>query len=401
VTRPPVSVPTPLPAPIQTVPGWQGGDENIVYEENNYYLNDYDYYNVYVSNEYSPSTEFYSIGGYGVSTDDYARQPDYSYYEEANRSNEEDKYGYGCGDGGRRNPNGNCTGQNGFRRASRNISAGSGNSRPMGNGGQNPCNNPCDNRSVTPCNTPGSSSRNTPRNSRCGDQYNNSCSNNSCGMCNNPCSGPNNDSPCPYRERPNNAGYGNGVMTGKTMPGYIPPMDDSYGCAETNQLHDDMRRAWAKHVYGTRMLIISIAGRLDDLSAVKTELMQNPQEIAKIYIPYFSEKTANGIAVLMTEHLQIGADLITASRDKQSDKAKELDKKWHNNGTNIVEALYAMNPNYDKKELQKMWDQHLELTAKEAAARLAKNYPEDIKAYNRVARAAENMADYLAEGIVQ
>ncbi len=183
--------------------------------------------------------------------------------------------------------------------------------------------------------------------------------------------------------------------------GYMPPETDSYGPPESNQLHDDMRRAWAQHVYWTRMLLISIAEHLTDQGAVTTKVMENPQEIADIFAPYFSQEAANEITNLLTEHLQIGTELITALRDNQMDKANELNKQWHVNAEKIAEALAAMNPNYDKRQLQNMLEQHLDMTAQEVSARLARDYPEDIKAFDQVEQGAEEMADYLSSGIVQ
>ncbi len=183
--------------------------------------------------------------------------------------------------------------------------------------------------------------------------------------------------------------------------GYIPPQTDSYGQPESNPLHDDMRRAWAQHVYWTRMLLISIAEHLTDQGVVTTKLMENPQAIADIFAPYFSQEAANEIGNLLTEHLQIGGELITALRDNQMDKANDLNKQWHVNASKIAEALAAMNPNYNKQELQAMLEQHLDLLTEEVAARLARDYVKDIKAFDKSERQAEEMADYLSSGIVQ
>ena len=182
---------------------------------------------------------------------------------------------------------------------------------------------------------------------------------------------------------------------------YIPPEDDGYGPPVTNQLLDDMRRAWSEHVWWMRMLLISLTENLDDLSAVRTRLMQNPQDIANIFLPYFSEESAAGIANLLTEHLRIGSDMIVALRDNKLDEARNLNSQWHENAAAIAEALYTMNPNYDRQELQNMFEQHLNTTAKEIDARIADDYTADIAAFDLIRNGAEEMADYLANGIVQ
>jgi hypothetical protein len=44
---------------------------------------------------------------------------------------------------------------------------------------------------------------------------------------------------------------------------------------------------------------------------------------------------------------------------------------------------------------------HLKLTTQEVAMRLAKKYPEDIRAFNEVEAEAAMMADYFTDGIVK
>ena len=80
-------------------------------------------------------------------------------------------------------------------------------------------------------------------------------------------------------------------------------------------LSNQMRLAWEQHVYWTRMLLISIAERLADENEVTARLLQNPADIAKIFGKYYGQEAAQTIAQLLTEHLAIGKDLITALRD--------------------------------------------------------------------------------------
>ena len=85
-----------------------------------------------------------------------------------------------------------------------------------------------------------------------------------------------------------------------------------------------MRFVWLQHVYWTRLLLISIAERLKDESATTARLMQNPKDIADIFKAYYGDKTAGVIEQLLTEHLQIGAELITALRDSKTAEAERL-----------------------------------------------------------------------------
>lgn len=166
-------------------------------------------------------------------------------------------------------------------------------------------------------------------------------------------------------------------------------------------LVNNMRLVWAQHVYWTRMLLLSIAERLKDQNAVTNRLLQNPGDIANIFANYYSSNVAKTISQLLTEHLQIGAALITALRDRKSAEADNLTRKWYINADKMADAFGSINPYYSREDVRQMLYKHLDLTAKEVAMRLAGNYPADIEAFNKVEQEAMMMADYFTAGIMR
>jgi len=167
------------------------------------------------------------------------------------------------------------------------------------------------------------------------------------------------------------------------------------------ELMKRMRLAWSQHVYWTRMLIISIAGKMADLDAVTARLMRNPSDIAGIFADYYSPGAAGEIARLLTEHLQIGAALVTALRDGKTAQADALNRQWYANADKMAEAFSVINPFYDRDAIRDMLYRHLELTTQEAAMRLSENYPADIKAFDAVEAEAMEMADGFSAGIMR
>lgn len=164
-------------------------------------------------------------------------------------------------------------------------------------------------------------------------------------------------------------------------------------------LINSMRLAWSQHVYWTRMLLISIAERLKDQDAVTTRLLQNPNDIAMIFAKYYSPDIAGTIAQLLTEHLQIGAALITALRDGKTSQAETLNRQWYINADKMATAFSGINPYYHQEAVREMLYRHLDLTKQEVAMRLAGNYPADIKAFDAVEEEALAMADAFSSGL--
>ena len=169
--------------------------------------------------------------------------------------------------------------------------------------------------------------------------------------------------------------------------------------AKRMQLTNDMRLAWSQHVYWTRMLLLSIAERLNDQDAVTARLLRNPKDIAGIFARYYSPEVAKTIERLLTEHLQIGAALITALRDGQTTQADKLNRQWYANADQMADAFSGINPYYERETMRAMLYRHLDLTKQEVAARLAKNYPADIQAFDAVEDEAMAMADMFTSGL--
>ena len=170
---------------------------------------------------------------------------------------------------------------------------------------------------------------------------------------------------------------------------------------DSRSLSNDMRLKWSQHVYWTRMLLLSIAHRLPDLEVVTARLMQNPNDIAGIFADYYAPAQAETVAKLLTEHLQIGRDLIVALRDGHQAEAEALNRAWYINADQMAHAFSGMSPYYGQQEMRDMLYRHLDLTKQEVAMRLGRNYVADIKAFDAVEAEAMDMADGFSLGIIR
>lgn len=185
----------------------------------------------------------------------------------------------------------------------------------------------------------------------------------------------------------------------------IMPEDPNYpACPNPDKqinLINSMRLVWSQHVYWTRMLLISIAERLKDQDAVTGRLLQNPNDIGRIFADYYSRDVVETISGLLTEHLKIGAELITALRDEKTAYADMLNRQWYINADKMANAFSGINPYYEQEIMREMLYRHLDLTKQEVAMRLAGNYPADIKAFDMVEEEALLMADAFSVGIMR
>jgi len=187
----------------------------------------------------------------------------------------------------------------------------------------------------------------------------------------------------------------------QTFPEVLP---DEIRCPDPTkliELYNHMRLIWSQHVWWTRMLIISIAQRLDDQQATTTRLLENPGDFAQLLAEYFPQDSADVVKHLITEHLLIGSALITTLRDGESVKAAELNKEWYQNADTIADVFASISPQLTREEVRRMFYNHLDITKQEAAMRLAKNYPADIAAFDAAEQEMMAMADMFTEAIIR
>lgn len=162
-----------------------------------------------------------------------------------------------------------------------------------------------------------------------------------------------------------------------------------------------MNLVWEQHIMWTRMLLISIAENLADLDATQNRLLQNPKDVANVFRRYFGNQAANTIERLLTEHLVIGKNLIVALKNNNQKLATDLNTKWYKNADEMAEAFSSLSTFYPKEVVRKMFYNHLKLTTDEVTARLRKDYPADINAYDTVQKEILEMSQFFVNGIAR
>ncbi len=181
-------------------------------------------------------------------------------------------------------------------------------------------------------------------------------------------------------------------------PGFSVPPHNGMSAAQVG-LMANMRIAWMEHVMWSRSLIISIAEKLADEDAVTNRLLLNPAQIAALFRPYYGPTAALKIQELLTEHLVIGKELITAVTDGDTAAAEDANHRWYQNADEMAVAFHSLNPYYGLKEMREMLYTHLDLTKQELGQRLEGNYPADISTYDTIESQAIHMADTFTNGI--
>lgn len=162
-----------------------------------------------------------------------------------------------------------------------------------------------------------------------------------------------------------------------------------------------LRKLWEQHVMWTRSFIISTVEELDDLELVTNRLLSNPTDFAKALSLFYDSETAHHFQELFTDHLEIAAKLVNATKDGNEDEALNYRRLWYQNADEIADFLNTINPYWSFIEWQRLLYSHLLMIEMEAFYRINKQYNDDIKIYDTSEEEALMMADFMADGLIK
>lgn len=176
--------------------------------------------------------------------------------------------------------------------------------------------------------------------------------------------------------------------------------------ATANRLafHDAMRKLWEDHITWTRLFIVSAAtesGNLPDLGPTVDRLLANQTDIGNAIKPFYGDAAGDRLTALLRDHILTAADIVAAAKAGDSSAVADASARWYANADDIATFLSTANPRqWPLADMKAMMKDHLDLTLKEAVARLEGRYADDITAYDEVHAEILQMADMLSDGIV-
>ena len=182
-----------------------------------------------------------------------------------------------------------------------------------------------------------------------------------------------------------------------------PPQNGSNSTAQKRaDFKSAMRKLWEDHITWTRLFIVSAAADLPDKDATTARLLQNQVDIGNAVKPYYGDAAGDKLTALLKTHITTAAEVVAAAKANDADKLKDANTRWFANADEIADFLSTANPkNWPDAEMRHMMHDHLNLTTKEAVARLHGDWPNDIAAYDEVHRQILQMADMLSDGIIR
>ena len=166
------------------------------------------------------------------------------------------------------------------------------------------------------------------------------------------------------------------------------------------RLNEDMRLAWLNHVYWTRMYLMSAVADNADQQAVEERLLETADEITDVFARYLPIATTRQLRNLLTEHIEIGGQIIQALKAKNMSDYDALVQEWYRNANQMATLFANHNPYFESRETRNMLLNHLDLIREEIEHQVNGEYEQSIDVFRDVEQQALAMADYFARGLL-
>lgn len=198
------------------------------------------------------------------------------------------------------------------------------------------------------------------------------------------------------------------LMTAPMPMGAVPSVAPTTGVivpvtgTDPLAFREAMRKLWEDHVTWTRIYIIAAVAGLPETDTTAQRLLQNQADIGNAIKPFYGDQAGEQLTALLKQHILIAADLLSAAKAGDTAKFSDANQRWHDNAGQIAAFLHTANPDHwPLVDMQSMMNTHLDLTLAEASARLKGDWTGDVAAYDKVHDEILQMADMLADGILQ
>jgi hypothetical protein len=130
--------------------------------------------------------------------------------------------------------------------------------------------------------------------------------------------------------------------------------------------------------------------------------MRNQEDIGDAIKPFYGEAAGGKLTGLLKEHISGAVALVKAAKANDTAAIATAKTAWYRNGDEISAFLSGANPKcWPLADLQAAMRMHLDTTLAEAQDRLAGNWSQDVKNYDKVQHHIQAMADTLSDGIVK
>lgn len=162
-----------------------------------------------------------------------------------------------------------------------------------------------------------------------------------------------------------------------------------------------LRMLWMEFIMWSRVLITSEVSGFGDIEAVGLRLYQLPVEFGNVFELFYGQQIGSHIERFLTDQLLLVADIIRAQKIGNTEAIDANTLMLYQSGNEMAAFLAQINPYWDERVWANLFTEFLRTKIAETLTIGAGDFNESIIVSENLRDQALNMADYMAQGLIQ
>jgi len=163
-----------------------------------------------------------------------------------------------------------------------------------------------------------------------------------------------------------------------------------------------LRMLWADYASWLRFYFVSAADDLPDQTATLERLLQSQVDIGNAFEPFYGEAVSRELIEVLQDRVQLAVRFLAAVKSDDSEAMERHREAWRACSERLADLLSSLNPDHWPAEsMRASLGQLLDLTLIEIMARVHRDYPVDMGAYEQIHTLVLKLSDLLTDGLIE
>jgi len=163
-----------------------------------------------------------------------------------------------------------------------------------------------------------------------------------------------------------------------------------------------LRKLWADYASWLRFYFVSAADELPDQAATLERLLQSQADIGNAFEPFFGDAISRQLTELLQQRIHLAVNFLDAVKAEDTEAMGRHREAWRACSERLADLLSSLNPDHwPVQAMRASLRQLLDLTSVEIIARVHRDYPVDMGAYEQIHTLVLNLADLLTDGLIE
>jgi hypothetical protein len=171
--------------------------------------------------------------------------------------------------------------------------------------------------------------------------------------------------------------------------------------AQRAELRIALRALFDDRAVYMRSAVVATLANTADLDVLTARLLKNQDEIARAVQPYWGSEASKTLSRLLKDQATLALALVRTAKAGDRAKLAAARQKSAASATALGEFLAAADDGLDAATTAQMLQKNLDLTMREATARLVRDWPADVRAWDERRLQTRLIADTFADAMAR